>query len=493
MPSISDILERLGPCLSSRLSTELCAVKNIKAAAARKQIERAKLAKQILSVQGIKFQHNEQFLYTKKQERTKQLQAALLDALLGSRSAYRLPMLGVQARGGLIPSYLFPTFSGFPLLSRENRQDCNSALSHLIKSELLVHNVHSDTISMSSSFAPHPVSETRHHARLVGEDLLLLAVKDWCRLQGLLTFEKVSLRGPTDCPQFGFFQWDLVGPSYVAPLCHFSGEGVIPGFVVVDVILGRKLSRADVTPFIHKSMTIRSNPNNRPFLAMLIADWFEKDALQDGRKMGLLFTTPKNLFNVSLAELIDDFTQAFEQKKKFLEAKPDYLHKILMNLGMIGHLQGAYQAASKQLFFLLLDYCYNRLRKTSAIYNRSLKLSGAVDLYLETDNEAIACQCIWKESNALVQESESLQWIESLPQLLKSLTLSKKQQTQALICTNRQFTPAAIARLREASVLHPIAWLDGPTLRTLLEPLNPDLNQDIPETILDPITETAKV
>lgn len=482
---LSELLERIGPSLSSRLAAELCKTADVKPATARKRIERAKAANEIFAVPGIKFRHNEQFLYAKSQENTPVLQKALFSALMESKSTYRLPLLGIQARGGIVPEFLFPTISGFPLSARNRRQDCYAALSYLLKADLLVRNEITRAITVSAIFAPNIVSESRHNSRMIGESLLLYAIRDWCRLQGLLGLDKLSIRKENEHPQFGFFQWDLVAPSFLSPIAEFEYDTPKPGFVVVDVILGRKLTIADITPFLQKVVGVRANKNNRPFLAMLFADWFERDALIEGRKNGLLFTTPKNFFGRPFAELLDDLIQAFEHKSQFLRAEPDYLHKILANIRTIAHLQETTVEASRQLYLLLLGYCFSGFREATAVYNAMINQDLSVDLYIQTRTGLTVCQTNYIADKASLTESDVDNWLDSLPRLLSALKPSTKLPIQLLLCTNRSFAPEAIFKLEKSASTFPIAWVDAASLRQLLDSSDPRLNALIPDSILD--------
>ncbi len=485
---LSDLLGKTGPCLSSKLAAELCQAEQIKPATARKRIERAKALNEIFAVPGIKFRHNEQFLYTKAQEYTPELQKALFKALMDSNSAYRLPLLGIQSRGGMVPEFLFPTISGFPLTARDGRQNCFAALSHLTKAKLLVHSELYDKICVSSVFAPNIVSDARHHSRMIAESILLLAIRDWARLQGLLSLEKISVRGEERTPQFGFFQWDLVGPSYMAPMAQLSKDKLMPGFIVVDVTLGRKLTLADITPFLHKVTSVRANLNHRPFLAMLFSDWFEKEALLEGRRHGLLLTTPKNFFGKHFAELLDDFIQACEDKKSFLQAEPYYLRQIVVNLKIIEHLSEATIKAGNELYKLLLGFCYSKLSNADPSYDILIDQTHVADLYIRTNIATTICQTIWSASKGPLTPADISDWLLSLPLLLSAVKARATSPAQLILCTNRTFSNEALLKLNQAAVEFPISWIDGPTLRNMIEPIDPFLNSSIPERVLDKLT-----
>lgn len=482
---LSDILGAIGPCVSSKLAAEICARQGITAATARKRIERAKKAGEILAVPGIRFKHNEQFLYASMHERTGQLQAALFEALVHSKSNFKIPLLGLQARGGIIPTYLFPAISGFPLLSREHRQNATKALSHLLETGLLIKNELADSIELSDLFAPNIVSNARYRARLVAEQILLMAMKDWLRLQGFLGAEKCSLRNAQKAPQFGFYQWDLVAPSFISPISTRLVTGVQPGFIVADAILGRKLSLADVTPFIHKITAIRGNTRNRPFLAILVADWFDKEAFIEGRKQGLVFTTPKNLFGKSLSELLDYFVQGLENKQSFLLLKPDYMSHLANNLLALQHLTEAAGFATEHFFSLLVGACFVGESAVPPVYDVNLGSRHVIDLIYASNNKLIACVCIWRSEKTPVNDSDLAETIKNVSAIHSLFGVIHRPDVVLKICTNRTFTQSALKILDEKSELFPLSWVDGPALRKLISSRNLSIAPALLDEILD--------
>lgn len=480
---LSELLERTGPCLSSKLASFLCSELEIQPATARKRIERAKLAGEIFAVEGIKFRHNEQFLYTKGQEKSAQLQRALFDALVESSSAYRLPLLGIASRGGIVPDYLYPVISGFPLSARERRQDCYAALAYLINARLLSRGP-DQCIEISPTFAPNKLSIVRLHSRLLAEKLLILALRDWCRLQGLSSTEHVSVRSAGNHPQFGFYQWDFVAPSYITPISTFANDQVNVGFLVADVVLGRKLSLADVTPYLKKVFSARANSKNRPFLAILLADWFDKEALLEGRKNGLLFTTPKNFFGKPFAEILDDLIQSFEHKESFFSAEPDYLRKIVANLTSIAHLQEAVNQANRAVFQLLVGYCYSSACGEPARYDVVFSSKFASDVCVQNEHGLSICDLNWKLEKDAISKEDVQKWLEKILLFNKSET-AIPLQPQFVLCTNRVFSSDALSLLQSTATNLPISWLDAPTLRSFVASKDNTLNNLLNSSILD--------
>ncbi len=366
---VSEILKTAGPSLSSLVSQKLQQNTGVTAVAARKQIERAKQAGLIKAFGELQLKSNDQFLYLEEHESTGEFRKALFSALVETRSAYAKPLLGLMARGGIIPYFVFPTISALPVQAPADSSHlvADDALSSLINWGL----VYADETKAGYCVMFTPVlsekrlSDKRLAARLVTEQIVLTALKDWYFLQGL-TGAAASIRSDESPPQFAYFQWDFVAPSYISALRSISNSKISPGFLVADVILGRKLSEADVSYFIDKCNTIRKRHRNKPFIPFLIAEWFDKEALNLGRKHGFVFTTVKNLFGKPFYQAIDSISQVIDNKAKFETKTHDFIDLI----AAISHMANAVEIAKTTIFELILVSLFTHEEYNLVEYNR---------------------------------------------------------------------------------------------------------------------------
>jgi len=447
---VLDTLEQLGPILSSLLSQELQHKHNLSSVAARKRIERAKNERLILALEDVRFKHNEQFVYTPAQRESTTFLPALIQAFDDSHSPFRFAFQGLLARGGLVPKNLFASISGHPLESRKH-QTAGDALDALMHWGLLeqVETRVGTCIRLSSDLAAKHVSPKRLAARLSAENILLLALRDWLRLQGLITANKASVRGE-HTPQFGLFQWDFVAPSYVNPISNqFSRE---PGFVVADVILGRKLTKGDVQYFLHKCKIARVNSDNKGFLAWLIADWFEKDALILGRQYGYVFTTPKNLFGAGVATMLDTIVQALESKQELHLSTRDVWGSIFEAVKAIKHLEVAHSELKSILLELITGTCiawnYTHGKTEYAQLIRDPKTSRYFEadvVFLQPDERVVVAEC--KHTKDWIDVTVLKTWfLESVP-AIQNFYLADRWYSSAKyefsFWTSGRLTPAA--------------------------------------------------
>jgi hypothetical protein len=390
-------LNEIGPSLSSVLAHKLQADLNLSPAAARKRIERAKNDNLIKSLDKLSLKHKEQFLFTDEQTGSPDFRRALLNAL--DKSSYRTALSGVMGRGSIVPHHLFSTFSGLPISDLKEGLTGEACLDQLREWDLLrLERTRAGLCVVLPDYVSKTrVGDRRLIGRLLAEDLLLLAFRDWLQNQGLIAHEAASLRTPEELPQFGYFNWDLVAPSYSAPFrTHSPSGGILPGFVVADVILGRRLTLDDVQFFIAKCNAVRSRRNNRPFLAFLVADWFERDAFELGRKFGYTFTTVKNLFGVQFHSGLDSLVQIVENKDS--DKDTDHVENIVDAIYSVAHLRSALHAVKDKMLDVLLGMLVvlndrGLLEYSRTFWNSETDTDFEVDLIFTGSEKVHAIEC----------------------------------------------------------------------------------------------------
>lgn len=362
-PIISDI-ERIleqGPCLSSEVISKLKKL-GISSEAARKRIERA--GSNICKLRGVKFAHNQQFLYLKDQYPTPEFRQALIEAFRQTGSDYAMALYGIEARGGIVPRNLFNTFCGSPsLLKKHISRDI--ILSKL--EELRIISIQDRQPLGKCVVAEYEEvdveSLSRIRACLLAEEIFIKAISDWMRENSLVSYKKMKLRGVAK-PDFGHFAWDFTGPSYLLPLVSHTKQKARPnpGFFVGDVILGRELSDQHVQYFIRKCEILKYQKNTRPFVPFLIADSFSGPAFEIGKSKGLVFTTPRNFFNQEIAEGLKELIQTLSHAAARVIKDPAIVERIFSKLSSI---EGAAGNLRGPLFELIVGYCIRKMKAGS--------------------------------------------------------------------------------------------------------------------------------
>jgi hypothetical protein len=335
--TVANLLSRHGPSLSSELAINLTN-DGVSPAAARKRIERA--GPPVRKLAYVKFPHNERFIFLDEQFKTDRFWRAILAAFQKRESAYGLAINALLARDGVIPEKLFSTISGSPVRMK-GQISSEAVVRGLLNTELISRTPHPEWGSVLSTSTPLLLPGQSLHpglsrARLIAEDLLLIGLREWVRRLGLASFNKVKLRNAAkDQPGFGQFTWDLTAPSYLPPISRAINGRVTPGFITADVLLHRDVSEDQLKPFVRKVRVMRSQPKTSPFLAMFVADRFERGAFELAKKNGVMPATVENIFGQEIASALNEMVVALSNAAAIATGNPDTLHKLFSKLEAI--------------------------------------------------------------------------------------------------------------------------------------------------------------
>ena len=325
---------KLGPSLSSKIAKELVRHDGMTPVNARKIIQRG--APGVSSLQRIKFPHNERFLYLTADFRSTKFWQALIAAMEAERTTYGVALGALDAHQNVIPAKRFDIISGSPILLKGHLAS-QRVLHNLVDIGFLERNTYAELpiLNASRETGLDVGSFQEVKARAVAEGLALGALKEWARKMGLASYDKVATRGEGAIPRFGQFEWDLTAPTYAYPFREFRGGKLLPGFLVADVVLGADLLPKHVAYFMQKATILLQQPNTRPFMAILVADRFNPDALRIGRTQGLIFTTPELLFGKDIAQSLSELVRTLSNAGAVAKEDPDRIPALFSKLASI--------------------------------------------------------------------------------------------------------------------------------------------------------------
>ncbi len=357
-PLVEWLLGKYGPNLSSFIARHLSGTTGVSNDYARKIIQRS--APIVLRLNEIRFPRNELFLYLKEHYQGEIFWRSLLQAFDATGSVYGLAVNSLIAREGIVPLAHFGTISGSPTrLTGHLSHDV--VLKRLVDIGLLDF-VDSAVWGQCVTFGQHSPFDKGDlltlKARTVAEKIVLDALGEWARKLGLASFGKVALRGDRKQPQFGQFNWDLTAPTYLQPFVrHSEGFRPTPGFFVADVLLGKVVTQEEVRYFVNKAAIMRRQRRTRPFLGLLVADYYMPEAFKLGKGEGLIFTTPDVLFGNGISAALRELIQTLKNAAAAAVKNPDVIHDLFAKLGRI---EGAALNLRGPLFEMILAYCSRR-------------------------------------------------------------------------------------------------------------------------------------
>ncbi len=356
---IESYLGKNGPALSSTVSDYL-EQRGLTATNARKAVQRA--GPNVVKLRKIRFRHNDQFLYLRSDYRSARFYQNLLLAFDKKESAYGLAVNSLLARDGLVARPFFDIISGSPVLMKKQISS-GRLLQNLMEIgvvEVVNHADLGECVSLTTVVGDVSLSSKplNFRARLLAEDILLGAVKEWIKNLGLGSFNKVQTRNLKAQPQFGQFKWDVTVPSYIHPLRRHdrASSKLNPGFIVADVLLGHDITLQHLRYFLKKNAMMRSQRSTLPFLSFFVAEHFTTEAFNAGRSDGLILATTENLFGREVASGLTELLRVLNNAAAAATANPDALEKLFSKLDAM---KGVELNVRGALFELLFARCLN--------------------------------------------------------------------------------------------------------------------------------------
>lgn len=426
-----------------------------------------------MALEGIRFPRNERFLYLPNQYKTDQFWNSLLSAFENTSSVYGLAINSLRARDNIIPVSHFGIVSGSPGRLRGHLGH-EVVLKRLIQLGLLEF-TNSESLGSCVTFAsgtPFDSGEARSlRARVVAEQILLEALRDWARKLGLGSYQRVELRSHSKQPRFGQFDWDLTAPTYLHPFVRFERQQPRPGFFVVDVLLGKDLSVADAAYFINKTKIMRRQRNTRPFMAVFVANYFSREAFKMGREQGLIFSTPDYLFGNGTSAVLKELIQTLRNAAAAAVKNPKIIDELFSKLAK---LEGAAMNLRGPLFEMLLAYLLRNDGSVDVGFQVRHPETGEpaeVDVLVKGSGAVRACECKGYGTNS-VDKDEVEEWLDKKVPRIRKYFLSqdyfKNHAMKFEFWITGQFTPRAIDYLRarkQQITKYQLDWKDGAAVR----------------------------
>jgi hypothetical protein len=432
MNLIEEVLRKYGPCLTSDLARHLVEDYRITPDAARKQVSRG--FKGMNKLAYLTFPRNSRFAYLIKDYGSPQYWESLIEIILTSNSAYSLALGSIIQREGIVPLEHFKISCGAPLRQQKHLSP-DTILNRLVEAGVLeIIEIPSigTCITLSAITNLHEPDALKLNARIITEDILLKAVVSWLRNLGMASFHTITIRNQSTkdvIPQVGTFLWDLTGPSYLSPLVTWGDNSTIkPGFIVCDVFLGSTITKTGIAPFIQKCKTLNNLKNIGKCLYIFIANGYEKEALIEAKKNGIIPATPESIFGDYVAKGLNQLTSTLiDAAKGSIDIKE--FNELFCRLDSI---EGAATNLRGALFELI---CAELARKTissevtlSEIYTKKDGEKSEVDVTaILSKREVHFIECKGYKPSGTISDDDVDKWInKTIPTVRSSIIENSK-------------------------------------------------------------------
>lgn len=324
MKRIIEILKEHGGLSTSELAIKLCQKSPMSNDNARKIISRClnKKNSPISVLEDFNLASNAKFIFIKKQAKNLKFFYNLRKACMDLNSPFAYILNAFYTRGGVITESKFKILSGSQNESNKHI-DYNSMLSTLIKNNICQRVEFIDGTNLILQ-VEKLIDYKKVFAMKQIEEIITNCLKKWLKDTGFGSYKTIEKQA-----EFGGFEWDISSPSFINAFRKIKPHG----FVVADVIY-HNLNDKSLNYFIHKIDILNNKKGYWPFLPILIAKSFTKDAYNLGKRKGIIVTTPKILFGeeveLMLSTLFDSLLKnslSNEEFNAFVETLKD-LQKI---------------------------------------------------------------------------------------------------------------------------------------------------------------------
>lgn len=500
--AIEDLLAEHGPGLTSDLAEVLCA-SGLSPATARKRLSRR--TNEVRSLHGLPFPKKARFLYLDYQFGTDEYWDALIKAVEASSPAYAAALAGLRARGGIVPIAQFGIASGAP--ERQKKQLSSATILERLESVCLVARDSiapiGECVCLGSNGQMGPVNHAALRARLLTETVLLDAIKAWAGKMNFASANATKVRGDTLIPRYATFDFDIVGPSYLRPLRQQRKNKVSPGFFVADVIAGKTLDEAHVAPFLRKCKTLGSLRKLRPFVPMVIADGFSREALHACRSAGIVATTPSTLFGQDVARALKDLFDTLSNAATVAATDPGRIETLFSSLSKV---EGAVLNLRGALFELIVGHMVRAVEGPSidlGVQVRDPNTNRRTEIDIRWVKEKRIClyECRGYQPASIISEAMIRTWLEEkVPMIYASLRQEERFSDSKIafeFWTTGRFHPDALKLLRTAKKTirkYRIGWKDSKAVRDYAQQIKaPGIRKILGEHYFNhPLTELSK-
>ena len=474
MKSIENILDELGPSLSSSVAAELADRCKISHDAARQRLSRAVRANSTVKRCNYQlFSRHEAFVFLESQYNTERYWTNLLRDLREKNTVYACALDGIAARGGIVKTTEFAVISGAPLALKK-QVSVSRVRKTLISIEAITEENEEGLghcLVINQRIASTQTNTAHIKATNRVEYIILERLRDWLKKNNLGSYAKITIRGEEGPLQVGQFKFDLTAPCYLRPLRE---QKIGHGFVAADVFASGWLQFNQIKYFLRKIEMYEKTSNSGRVFPILLANRYNNKAFQEAKGAGIMVATIENLFGIKMAQAIDNLIETLTNAISASSVDQGKLNKLLSSLskfeGRIGNMRGI-------LFELISAYIAKREYGgetsvgVSHIHREKNNKTDLDVVCIGARNSVIIIECKSKEPYGEVSLAEIERWLNKIPVMLDYIRCRPDLYDREVSCeiwTSGTFSLDALKRLNieeRSRTKRRIAWKDGSDVR----------------------------
>lgn len=410
MTTIEELLETLGPTMSSELAARLHKKEGIPLNTASQRVSRSKKIKRIKGF----FTSNQSLCFLEDQYKNGELYEVLSSSMQVHGKKYWYCLNAIKMHGGIIDSKFLECYTNYPIESLKRHIPFKKVMQKFVSEGILIFS--GTEYLFSPKFSPLYTSHITHKTLEIIKEDILSSFNLLMKNTGFISFNT----GETFA-EYGKFRWGFKGASYLKGLLENNKSG----FVLADILFGKEIFKEDIQFFIEKLNHIQSFKHASRIIPFLIVDDLHKDALIELKKNGVAIGLISELFGQKYALALKELVVVLSNAGASLKTQPDkYLELInelkTYNETLVYNIRGT-------LFEYFVCHIHSTKSKSFDLGREIYENNGKheIDVFAIYSDKVVFAEC--KATNSQIDETKINKWItQKIPAFRKWLL---KQET----------------------------------------------------------------
>ncbi len=399
---IVKILKQKGPLLSDEIIQKLCSKHNLTKGAAIKALSRA--SDPIKKIDKIRLR-SQKFFYLNKLDY--EVKNTLYKYCNKYNTAEGLILNALMTRDGICLAKYLPIISGLPVDKISKQKPFKDVLSGLEEIDMIQKHKDEDfSEDFYYLFNKKNSNYSKSKFFLLLEDKILEQLKILFIKLNFTSTNKVKIRCENDIPNYGSFNWSLVGPCYLDGIM----VGKNPGFLCCDIFLGGRLNTDNIKPILRKYKTSKFQKRNTRMIPAIFFQSMTKPLLNELRGKGFLTISTKTFGGDELLKCLEELVRLYTKihRRDIGQETSKIIKKYFdLKFGKDNNIKGyLFNFIAKSIF----DLQYTNVEMSKKIqYNNQPK---EIDVYFEDEYFRYIVECkAW--ANFKNKETEIEDWLEN--------------------------------------------------------------------------------
>lgn len=386
MTNLIKYIQTQGGILSGKLAEQIASSEGISDVAARKRVER--IEPPIHKLTGL-FSDNQSFLYHSDNYNSSKYFEKLRSAFQSSAKRCYSLIVAINYHHGLILKSELANYSFSPIANIKGHQKFSTLIEKLVKISVLIE-YDQDHYTLPGPLSTDYEINFRHFKAVqFSKSLLLNQFREWSRNIGLVSYQAGKFNHDV-----GGFQFAFAAPSYINGLVQYKESKPMPGFVVVDILIGNSTSGDEIEFFLQKISAIRASNKTIRLFPVLLVDGVESSAFSKLKKLGVLVASVREIFGENYNDLLKSLINTITNAGAILKRDPEVYINLMDQMTKL--VQGKTNNLRGDLFELAVGYYYGKLCQSLDVGKKVLTDDGKhreIDVLAVFEGEVRIVEC----------------------------------------------------------------------------------------------------